>query len=341
MSLLIKIAGIPILIRGKDFLKALSENENRLLDPFVYKHKTALRQPYIADVKLMDKKAISAGCKIDPALIAGIKSFFVSGNDCRFRRAFGYFVRNNLHYCLRDERSSRMLKGILKSKADYSRIIINSDLFLLFDQTGRHLHVYLRQPQFSKNTIGLKDKWAYNLNILRPLLRMILSVGGDGVILHASCAVDKGSGYVFVGYGGAGKSTTVDMLAPQRILSDDTAIIRKINNRYQMHSNPLWNTDKYITPQAVHLPVRLKAIFFIEKASRTSVKKLDYKKSLAMLIYRDIVFQQTGFIDGKAGIKRFYLFSQQLARDIPAFLLKIKKGAGFKKDFRRLVKSYL
>ena len=132
------------------------------------------------------------------------------------------------------------------------------------------------------------------------------------------------------------------MLKPDRVLSDEATVIRKLNNVYKIFSNPWWNGDNVMNIKInnPHKPAQLKAIFFITKSKKTNLRSLKFKEALAMLIYRDRSFQQAGFCDNKIGIKEFYIFSQDLLRTIPAFELNIKRGARFKKDFAVLLNQH-
>jgi len=226
------------------------------------------------------------------------------------------------------------LRGILKENSDGNKIIADNNSLLVFDKTSNHCNVYLKRSNRQER------HWPYNLHILRLLLRMVINSSNNGALLHASSLEYNGDGYIFIGRGGSGKSTVARLLEPQRILSDDVTVIRKNINRYELFANPWWNYDKDIKIELPQKPATLKAVFFINKANKTSFKRLSYKKALREMMYGDAIFQQAGFFDNKSGIRSFYLFSLNLIKDIPMFELSVKKDRFFHDRFQEFISSY-
>ncbi len=85
---------------------------------------------------------------------------------------------------------------------------------------------------------------------------------GEGVEVHALGLVDRdGSGYLFLGHSGAGKSTTARLWQAEpgvRLLSDDRIILRKQNSTFWMYGTP-WHGDAGVASPA---RAPLSAIFF-------------------------------------------------------------------------------
>ena len=346
MSSLINIAEIPILIKNRGFLSSLRPAELDLLSPFIRSGGGAVlkEKPFLANIKII------ANCGGSTKKLTGnaevfkkINSIFPDDNGGQFKKKiFNPSLKKILLFYLAENKLRRKrLANLLESDADYNKMIVGNYSFLIFDKKYRRFDLYYSLSDLPQSQEPIFSKFPYNLNVLRLLVRAVFNSSADGAILHASCVERNGLGYAFVGPGNSGKSTVVKMLHPDRILSDDTAIIRKINNAYKIYPTPWWNSYNGVNIKEPASPARLKAVFFIRKAKKTEMRRLGHKESLSMLIYGDNEFQQTGFLDNKTGIKNFYLFSQQLIGDIPFFQLEIRKGHSFRKEFYSLVRDYL
>lgn len=343
MSLSLTIADIPLYLKGAFFPKGLYPVEKIMLQPFITKipsHKKTKERYILANIETINYKGYQRKPNINPELVKKIRRYFCDTNNGIFEDFFRDFIDKALKYYLaKDPNNEKMLYNLLHDNHDYNKIIIQRNSFVLSDK--RNCSYSVIHKNFNLSEPYLHNAWPYNLQIIRSLFRMVLNSKKDGIMVHASCAEDNGEGYVFIGPGNSGKSTVIKTLPFCRILSDDTAIIRKINNTYYAYPNPWWNFKSAIDIRDLLMPARLKALFFIYKSGKTSIRKLDYKESLGKLVYGDAAFQQNGFFDNKSGVKNFYLFSQALIRYIPCFELKIKKGTGFKKEFKALISRYL
>lgn len=332
MSLVIHVANITFHITGEDFLKALTPVEKKLLRPFIVKGR-ALRHSIVTNIKIIGGSPPKKNNKIGYSLINKIRPFFPADIDKRLVESQWQFIEN-LGFYLSDKEAKK-IANYLRDRDNRNKIVIGGSSLLFFNKEERRCDIILRQPTSKER------RWAYTLNTLRLLLRIVLNSENEGMLLHASSVENEGYGYAFIGRGDSGKSTAARLLKPQRILSDDTTVIRHNDNAYELFANPWWNPDKDITIKYPQRSVPFKAAFFIKKAKKTSLKRMNYKKALCALIHRDSVCQQTGFFDNKIGIRNFYLFSLRFMRDIPVFELRIKKERSFKSKFKKLVNRYL
>lgn len=331
MGFVINVASIPFYITGEDFLKALTTVEKKLLRPFIVKGR-APAHSIVTNIKIIGRIPCNKNNKIGYSLINKIRPFFPSDIDKRLVKSQQQFIES-LGFYLSDKEIKK-IGDYLRGRNNHNKIVIGWSSLLFFNKETRRCNIFLKKASYEER------RWAYNLNILRLLLRMIFNSEGKGMLLHASSVEEKGYGYIFIGRGSSGKSTAARLLKPQRILSDDTTVIRKKNNVYELFANPWWNPDKDIKIKYPQQPVPLKAAFFIKKAKKTSLKMVSYKKALCALIYGDSICQQAGFFDNKIGIRNFYLFSLKLVKDIPVFELCVKKDHSFKDKFQKLVNRY-
>ena len=102
------------------------------------------------------------------------------------------------------------------------------------------------------------------------VLTINLLARGKGSLLHACCIDDNGSGYLFLGQSGAGKSTMANLWNNEKgitVLSDDRVLLSMTEEGLTAYGTPWHGTEKY----AVNARVPVEKIFFISHADENSV----------------------------------------------------------------------
>ena len=154
----------------------------------------------------------------------------------------------------------------------------------------------------------------YPLDELVMMHRLAL---GEGVELHALGLADAdGSGYLFFGHSGAGKSTTARLWMAQpgvHLLSDDRIIIREHDEKFWMYGTP-WHGDA-----GVASPGRapLSAIYLLEQAPANELAPLSQSKAAAELFARAFLPHYL-----KSGIQFTLSFLDQITRSVPCSVLR-------------------
>lgn len=318
-----KIAGIDIQLCGSDLLSIMSGYEKQVLKPF------SVRAPSKKIYFRVNARFAAARTnkKNSKTLLEKIRSDFSDRIFAGVKKsALGFFKEQWL----------RSLDARVNKNCE---VIMTPYSFFIFDKKLWRCDIFLKKDKILSQK-RVNPAYMPGLIILKLLFRLILNSENNGILLHASSAENNGYGYVFIGPSGYGKSTVVKMLGPGRGLSDETSIIKNIGKRYVVFTSPWWNKDSRPSIRNPQKGLPLKAIFFIERADKTGIKKMGYKETLAELIYRDNPFQQLRFFDNKSGIRNFYLFAQNIIRDIPVFKLSIKKHKEFKKEFKGLLREF-
>lgn len=90
---------------------------------------------------------------------------------------------------------------------------------------------------------------------------------------HASSLEKNRKAYLFIGKGGSGKTTVCRLSKKARVLHDDSSVVRKNHRGYYLF--PGFDIERKVLPG----PGRLKAIFFIKKASVNKLQRLSLKES--------------------------------------------------------------
>jgi len=135
---------------------------------------------------------------------------------------------------------------------------------------------------------------------------------GEGVEVHAVGLVDRdGSGYLFLGHSGAGKSTTARMWMPEggvQLLSDDRIILRKHNGEIWMYGTP-WHGDAGIASPG---RARVTSLFVLEQSPENKIVGLKPSQAVAELFARSFAPHYIG-----EGLQLTLGFLEEVAQQIP------------------------
>jgi hypothetical protein len=181
-----------------------------------------------------------------------------------------------------------------------------------FDPTFERGHIVLRRDC---NTSGQPVfPLEYPIDELAMMHRL---ARGEGVELHALGLADQdGSGYLFLGHSGAGKSTTARLWRNEpgvKLLSDDRIILRKKGDHYLMYGTP-WHGDAGVSSQA-YAP--LTALFLLEQAPENAIVPIPGAQAAAELFARSFVPHYLS-----EGIRFTLNFFDELTRSIPCSIFR-------------------
>ncbi len=187
-----------------------------------------------------------------------------------------------------------------------------------FDPGFERGHVLLNRSAFSA------ERPVYPLEYpLDELVMMHRLALGEGVEVHALGLADQdGSGYLFLGHSGAGKSTTARLWMAQpdvHLLSDDRIILRKHDSRFWMYGTP-WHGDAGIASPG---SAPLSAIFLLEQAPANELVALAPAKAAAELFARVFLPHYQ-----KSGIRFTLGFLDQITRSVPCSILRFTPTPG-------------
>jgi hypothetical protein len=152
-------------------------------------------------------------------------------------------------------------------------------------KNGRHSRVIAEfDPNFRNGTVYTRrTEEHYFFYPFLEVLTINLLADGKGALLHSCCINDNGSGYLFLGQSGAGKSTMANLWNEEKgitVLSDDRVLVSITEQGLTAYGTPWHGTEKY----AVNASVPVKKIFFISHAEKNSVLKLSGIKAASELV---------------------------------------------------------
>lgn len=153
---------------------------------------------------------------------------------------------------------------------------------------------------------------------------------GEGVEVHAVGLVDRdGSGYLFLGHSGAGKSTTARMWMPEagvQLLSDDRIILRKHDGEFWMYGTP-WHGDAGIASPG---RARVTSIFVLEQSPENKIVGLKPSQAVAELFARSFAPHYIG-----KGLRFTLGFLEEIARQVPCSTFQFLPNSSAVEAIRR------
>jgi len=108
----------------------------------------------------------------------------------------------------------------------------------------------------------------------------------NGTVMHATAIKDGDRGYLFVGFSGAGKTTTATLWAstvPDAIpLSDDRIVLRKREGHFRIYGTPWWGVGHFASPESVPLT----GVFILRHAEENTLRQLRPREAVSQLLVR-------------------------------------------------------
>ncbi len=145
-------------------------------------------------------------------------------------------------------------------------------------------------------------------------------------LMHSASVVFRDEGYLFYGQSGAGKSTTVALIAGHEegasVLGDDAGIIECRDGRAWLHSAPLGSGFSRLAPRKTRVPLR--GIFSLEQSSLTEKQPMPTAEAVRTLLASAMTPDFSVDVDG-----RFDLAVEFAGSSCGVRRLKFQKSAEF------------
>jgi hypothetical protein len=186
-----------------------------------------------------------------------IEKIFDSGSTWAFYRSNGRYVLQN--HAL-EPGSSPTVFAVLEQG------LKSGDIYITHTSLEQHLP---------------PDPLGHPLNQILMILLLSLN---KGMIFHACGIDDRGSGYLFLGNSGDGKSTIAKLWFENEavVLNDDRIVVREKNGAFWMYGTP-WHGDfRELSPNG--LPIQ--KILFLRRGEENEVVLKNGAEAVAMLLTR-------------------------------------------------------
>lgn len=140
-----------------------------------------------------------------------------------------------------------------------------------------------------------------------------------GCYLHAAGVKMSGTGLIFAGHSGAGKSTISAMLRQDAtILCDDRIIVREVDGIFSMFGT--WSSG--VIEDVSNESATAKAIFFIEKSAKNKIERIEDKK----IIIKKLLAYVIRPLETVVWWEKSLAVIESLAKEVPCYLLKFEKS---------------
>jgi hypothetical protein len=161
----------------------------------------------------------------------------------------------------------------------------------------------------------LPDPIGYPLN---QILMILILSRRSGILLHACGIDDNGSGYLFLGNSGHGKSTMAKLWSEHHaaVLNDDRIVVREMEEKIWMYGTP-WHGD-FRDFSLARLPVG--KIFFLHPDTENRVIPQNGAKAVARLLTRSFPP-----LWDREGMALTMDFCHRLANSIPCYDLHFRR----------------
>lgn len=223
-------------------------------------------------------------------------------------------------------------QGINLTNTDL-RIIIHDFYGTVFDETPVHIQSNEDSVTFTRSDYKMITSLDYSqaeihvhngISLKHALINLYSSwliQHDQGLLIHSSCIMEGGKGWLFAGPSGAGKSTVAELSSPRPLLSDEATILyveddgitvfdspfrSELEDRCQYHSCPLGG---------IHLLVQSLEV------SRVPLSKGD---ALIQLLDKVFYWNHSHFETAKM-IK----LCKQVVQQVPAYELYFQKNDSF------------
>jgi hypothetical protein len=181
-----------------------------------------------------------------------------------------------------------------------------------FDPEFKCGHLVLFRPYFETHKVICPLE--YPLDELLMIHRLAC---GEGVEMHAVGLVDDaGTGHLFLGHSGAGKSTTARLWKSQpntHVLSDDRIILRARDGQIWMYGTP-WHGDAGIaSPESAPLS----KLYLLEHSNKTELVSVSPGRAAAELFTRSFVPHHS-----QKGLQFTLRFLDRVAQETPCSIFR-------------------
>ncbi|WP_347548691.1 hypothetical protein ABFG93_14275 [Pseudalkalibacillus hwajinpoensis] len=130
---------------------------------------------------------------------------------------------------------------VIRLEDNYGIPFIDYDVKIIKDHTKityqRSDYLIEVDPDYKEATLYVHDELALK-HALMNLYSSFIVHHNWGLLIHSSCAIEKGKAHIFSGQSGAGKSTAAKLSHPRELLSDEASILKITDQGVTVYNSP-------------------------------------------------------------------------------------------------------
>ena len=128
-----------------------------------------------------------------------------------------------------------------------------------------------------------------SLNLFLGFIYSILLLKEPGFLVHAAGLIRNGKGYIFPGKSEAGKTTIAKLSPDAELLTDEVALVKKVDGSFQVFGTPFKGQMDKIG-QNLHIP--LKAVYFPQKDKKVFKRSIGSLDALKMMLTTVVFYSE-------------------------------------------------
>jgi hypothetical protein len=160
--------------------------------------------------------------------------------------------------------------------------------------------------------------WLIVRNLLRACYSLII-FNKNGFLMHGSCVICENKAYLFCGKPGAGKST-VAKLSNRKVLSDETLIIKELNDHILVYGTPFGGELKPLNEKET-----LNKIFFLIQDKKTYFEKLGLAEKISEFMQHEFLSYTIFFNENKELSKSIFRKVYNLLKKVECYNMYFAK----------------
>jgi hypothetical protein len=203
--------------------------------------------------------------------------FQIKGKDI-----FKEFLYKNFFIHTNSQNQKHDIRVIIMD--NYGTPFVNYDVAIITEANKitykRADYIIEVDDSFKKATISAHNELALKHAFIN-LYSAFLVHHNWGLLVHSSCAVERGAAHLFAGHSGAGKSTVAKLSKPRSLLSDEATIIKITKDGVVIFDSPFRSELKPVKRQHSY---PLKSIQLLNQAKKNERIPINHADALIQLI---------------------------------------------------------
>jgi hypothetical protein len=165
-----------------------------------------------------------------------------------------------------------------------------------------------------RSTVLFVQKNKYSFDSWFRIFITLAGLSRSHLLVHSAGISFRSYTCLFPGRSGRGKSTLIKKVGKQHALSDELVLVSAGGASITASSTPFWGELKRGTGNLFSAP--LKSLYFLQRASSASVKKMEQGAALSELLPA-VLF----FANEPCSVRKVFSLSSRIVRKVPAYSL--------------------